>query len=130
MRSIANGELEKSGVRRRSNDSDDARKHEAPPRLVPIANHGGDETAVDPPDPGLNPEQLAGSSQETAAMRACLVSLFEDDEIAQIILEGMMEEIDGEELRELTDLDETAYQSKRRLIRRRIAKRFPKGWMS
>ena len=63
-------------------------------------------------------------------MRACLVSLFEDDEIAQVILEGMMEGIDGEELRELTDLDETAYQSKRRLIRRRIVKRFPNGWMS
>ena len=129
MRSIAGGELEKSGVRRRSN-GDEARKHEPPPRLVAIANHGGDETAVDPPDPGLDPEQRAGSIQEAAAMRTCLVSLFEDDEIAQIILEGMMEGIDGEELQELTDLDETAYRSKRRLIRRRIAKRFPKGWMS
>ena len=129
MRSIADGELEKSGVRRRRND-DETRKREAPPRLVPIANHGGDETAVDPPDPGLDPEQRAGSGEEAAAMRACLVSLFEDDEIAQVILEGMMEGIDGEELRQLTELDNTAYQSKRRLIRRRIEKRFPKGWMS
>ena len=63
-------------------------------------------------------------------MTACLVSLFEDDEIAQVILEGMMEGIEGEELRKLTELDKTAYQSKRRLIRRRIEKRFPKGWMS
>ena len=39
----------------------------------------------------------------------------------------MMEGIEGEELRELTDLDKTAYQSKRRLIRRRIDKKFPKG---
>ena len=130
MRSISDGELEKSGVRRRSKDADAARKHEAPPRLVPIANHGGDETGVDPPDPRLDPEQRAGSSQEEAAMRARLVSLFEDDEIAQVILEGMMEGTDGEELRELTDLDKTAYQSKRRLIRRRIVKRFPNGWMS
>lgn len=130
MRSIADGELERSGARRRSNDEDEARKREVAPRLVPIANHGGDEPAVDPPDPGLDPEQRAVSGQEAAAMRACLVSLFEDDEIAQVILEGMMEGIDGEELRELTDLDKTAYQSKRRLIRRRIVKRFPKGWMS
>ncbi len=130
MRSIADGELEKARGRRRGNDEDEAGNRDAPPRLVPIANHGGDETAVDPPDPGLNPEQRAGSGEEAAAMRACLVSLFEDDEIAQVILEGMMEGIDGEELRELTELDETAYQSKRRLIRRRIAKRFPKGWMS
>ena len=63
-------------------------------------------------------------------MKACLLSLFEDDEIAQLILEGMMEGIEGEELRELTDLDNTAYQSKRRLIRRRIDKKFPKGWTS
>ena len=63
-------------------------------------------------------------------MRLCLLSLFEDDEIAQVILEGMMEGIDGEELWKLTDLDMTAYQSKRRLIRRRIDKRFPRGWTS
>ena len=115
MRSITDGELQKS---------------EARPRLVPIANYGGDETAVDPPDPALDPEQRAGSAEEAAAMKACLLSLFEDDEIAQLILEGMMEGIEGEELRELTDLDNTAYQSKRRLIRRRIDKKFPKGWTS
>ena len=115
MRSITDGELQKS---------------EARPRLVPIANCGGDETAVDPPDPALDPEQRAGSAEEAAAMKACLLSLFEDDEITQLILEGMMEGIEGEELRELTDLDNTAYQSKRRLIRRRIDKKFPKGWTS
>ena len=115
MRSITDGELQKS---------------EARPRLVPIANCGGDETAVDPPDPALDSEQRAGSAEEAAAMKACLLSLFEDDEIAQLILEGMMEGIEGEELRELTDLDNTAYQSKRRLIRRRIDKKVPKGWTS
>ena len=115
MRSIADGELQKS---------------EAQPQLVPIPNHGGDETAVDPPDPTLDPEQRVGSAEATAAMKTCLLSLFEDDEIAQVILEGMMDGIEGEELRELTELDNTAYQSKRRLIRRRIGKKFPKGWTS
>ena len=130
MRSVADGELQKSGVQPRSNADDDSRKREARPRLVPIANHGGDETAADPPDPALDPEQRTGSAEEAAAMRACLLSLFEDDEIAQLILEGMMEGIEGEDLRELTDLDKTAYQSKRRLIRRRIDKKFPEGWTS
>ena len=115
MRSIANGELQKSETR---------------PLLVPIAKHGGDEMAVDPPYSTLDPGQRAGSVEEVAGMKACLLSLFEDDEIAQVILEGMMEGMGGEELRELTDLDNTAYQSKRRLIRRRIDKRFPKGWTS
>jgi hypothetical protein len=41
----------------------------------------------------------------------------------------MMEEMEGEELQELTELDATAYQSKRRLIRRRIDKTFPEGRM-
>ena len=130
MRSIADAELEKAGVRHRDNEEEEARTRDAPPRLVPIANHGGDETAVDPPDTRLDPEQRASSGEEAAAMRACMIPLFQDDEVAQVILEGMMEGIDGEELRELTDLDKTAYQSKRRLIRRRIEKRFPKGWMS
>ena len=115
MRSIADGESEKI---------------ESYPRLVPIANHGGDETGVDPPDPALDPEQRAGSVDEEAVIKARLLSAFEDDEIAQVIVEGIMEGIEGEELRELTDLDKTAYQSKRRLIRRRIDKKFAEGWTS
>ena len=50
MRSIADGELR--------------RKFKAQPRLVPIANHGGDETVVDPPDSSLDPEQRTGSAEE------------------------------------------------------------------
>ena len=115
MRSIADGESEKI---------------ESYPRLVPIANHGGHETGVDPPDPALDPEQRAGSVDEEAVIKARLLSAFEDDEIAQVIVEGIMEGIEGEELRELTDLDKTAYQSKRRLIRRRIDKKFAEGWTS
>lgn len=114
----------------RSIASSETEKRETRPRLVPIANHGGEETAVDPPDPVPDPEQRAGSAEEVAAMKACLLSLFEGDEIAQVILEGMMEGIEGEELRELTDLDNTTYQSKRRLIRRWIDKEFPRGWTS
>ena len=130
MRSVADGELQKSRVQPDSNADNDSRKCEAFPRLVPIANHGGDETAINPPDPALDPEQRTGSAKEAATMRACLLSLFRDDEIAQVIVEGMMEGIDGEDLRELTDLDKTAYQTKRRLIRRRINQKFPEGWTS
>ena len=115
MRSIADGELQKG---------------KDGPRLIPIANHGSAETTVDPHDPAPGPEQCADSAEEAVAMKAALLALFGDDEIAQIILEGMMEGIEGEELRELTDLDNSPYQSKRRLIRRRIGKKFPEGWTS
>jgi RNA polymerase sigma-70 factor (ECF subfamily) len=115
MRSIAHGEAEKLKSR---------------PRLVPIANHGGAEDAPDPPDPAMDPEQSLASTQDAGNIKSALLALFDDDETAQIILEGTMERMPREELRELTELDKTAYESKRRLIRRRIDKRFPKGWTS
>jgi hypothetical protein len=59
-----------------------------------------------------------------------ILNVFADDPTAQIIVEGIMEGMDGEELRALTELDDTAFGSKRRLIRRRIDKAFPKGWKS
>lgn len=115
MRSIADAESQKAQAR---------------PQLVPIANHGGEEAVFNPPDPAPSPEKSAESAQEAAALQERLLSLFEDDEIAQVIVEGIMEGMTGEELRELTDLDSTAYQSKRKLIRRRIDKRLPEGWKS
>ena len=39
-----------------------------------------------------------------------------------------MEEMTAEEMRELTGLDKTGYDSKRKLIRRRIDKQYPEGW--
>jgi hypothetical protein len=40
----------------------------------------------------------------------------------------MMDDMAGEELRELTGLDKVAYDSKRKAIRRKIAKHYPNGW--
>ena len=113
MRSIAHGEKEKGDKQ---------------PLLVPIANHSNSEPVADPPDARPDPEQLVMSNEAVAAMTETMLTLFEDDPTAQIILEGIMEGVEGEELRELTELDATAYQSKRRLIRRRIDKALPEGW--
>ncbi len=57
-----------------------------------------------------------------------ILCLFEDDPTAKEIVEGITAGLTAEELRELTGLDQTAYNSKRRLIRRRIDKRFPEGF--
>jgi len=113
VRSIAHGEGEKAKLR---------------PRLTPIANHGGGEDAPDPPDPAMDPEQSLASTQDAGNIKSAVLALFDDDEIASIIVEGIMEGMQGEEFRELTDLDKTAYESKRRLIRRRIDKHFHEGW--
>jgi hypothetical protein len=52
--------------------------------------------------------------------------LFADNPAALRMLEGMLDGMEGEALRSLTDLSETEFASKRRLIRRRIDKAFPR----
>lgn len=78
---------------------------------------------------GEDPEQNMISDQEADRIRTTIVSLFNDDENAQIIVEGEMDGMSREDLCELTGLHGQAYDSKRRLIRRRIIRAFPKGWI-
>lgn len=117
MRSIAHGEAEKV-------------EHKV--TLVPIAKTGGSvEEAFSVPDKVDDAEaQVIAAEQAERCIAVCatVVELFEDDPIAQLVLEGMMEEMSAEEIRELTCLDKIAYDSKRKLIRRRIDKQYPKGW--
>ena len=53
---------------------------------------------------------------------AKVLTLFDDDPAAQIIVRGMMDGARGAELQELSGLDKTEYESKRTKIRRRIEK--------
>ena len=93
---------------------------------VPTEAEDGGESAY-----AVSPavEETAIGEEEAARIRGGIVSLFADDEKARDLVEGVMEEFTREELRELTDLDETAYETKRKLIRRRIQRAYPKGWM-
>jgi DNA-directed RNA polymerase specialized sigma24 family protein len=101
------------------------------PELHPISTGENDQ------DIGFNPacgrpsaEQIVISDQEVARIKSSILSLFKDDEMAQIILEGDMEGMESKDLFDLTHLDKTAFASKRRLIRRRIDGAFPEGWKS
>jgi len=109
MQSIANSEYK--GAKRR-------------PRSVPLLAPGEPDTReVDPEDPTPNAEErLAADGDSNDDRKEKIIDLFADDTEAQVIVEGMMEGVRGEDLRALTDLDPMAYQSKRRLIRRRIEK--------
>jgi DNA-directed RNA polymerase specialized sigma24 family protein len=114
MRSIAHGEQEKVGN-----------------RLVLVSADGTDANAMEAyavPDPSPGAESRIIGEEQAEEIRVAILALFDGDEVAQVIVEGMMEELEGEELRELCGLDETAYNSKRRLIRRRIDSAYPKGW--
>lgn len=68
------------------------------------------------------------SEESVVEIRTAILGLFADDDIGQIIAEGMIDGFEGEELRELCGLDATGYNSKRRLVRRRIDNAYPEGW--
>jgi len=111
MRSVADGELKRTKRR---------------PALVPLPASGDPAAPVpEPMDPALNAEERDEDSR-CQRQREQIIGLFTDDPAAEVIVEGLMEGMRGEDLRALTDLDQTAYQSKRRLIRRRI-ERFLRG---
>ena len=94
------------------------------PVLVSPPLAGGQPAqAPDAIDPAPNAEERLAAADEDGARerkRQEVIGLFADDLAAQVIVEGMMEGTRGEDLRALTDLDPTAYRSKRRLICRRI----------
>lgn len=97
-------------------------------RALPLADETG--LVFDPPDCRLNDEQELQDRQETDRIKAAVLELFADDLVAQTVAEGMMEGMEGEELRATTDLSTTGFASTRRLIRRRIDTAYPDGWPS
>jgi RNA polymerase sigma-70 factor (ECF subfamily) len=70
-------------------------------------------------------ESLAGE-QEAASMHQAVIELFADDPVPRTLVAGILDGLRGDELRSLASLSETEFASKRRLIRRRIDKAFPK----
>jgi DNA-directed RNA polymerase specialized sigma24 family protein len=113
MRSIAHGELEKVAGHP-AVASADSEKYQAA-----VLNY---------PDPWPSPENEVVDGQNDAAFRLAILALFEDDPVARDAVEGIMEGLKGAELREMLCLDETAYATKRKLIRRRVDKAYPRGW--
>lgn len=87
-----------------------------------------DGSPIYTPDRELTAEERLAGLREAKLISAAILDLFVDDPIAEIMVIGMIDDMDGEELRALTDLDKTAFASKRRLIRRRITDAFPRGW--
>src|SRR4051812_35182185 len=117
MRSIAHGESEKL---------------ENKGTFVSVATSGDFEdeacTIADNADDSQTQIIAAERADRCIATHAAIIALFDDDPTAKLVLEGMMDELAADEVRELTGLDKTGYDSKRKLIRRRIDKHYPKGW--
>jgi hypothetical protein len=109
MRSISHGEREKR--KRRG-------VH------VVINTQGQELAAVDPEDPHPGPGKLT----DVRRTYCHIMSLFNDDPLARMILEGIETGLNAEQIRDRTGLSDVAYQSKRRQIRRVIDKAYPEGW--
>ena len=73
-------------------------------------------------------DEVLVSNEEAARLQQVIFALFADDAVAQRLLEGIMDGLAGAQLRSLTGLSETEFASKRRLIRRRIDKAYPRDW--
>lgn len=73
-------------------------------------------------------EEVLAVNEEAGRLQAAIFALFVDDALAQRLLEGIMDGLAGAQLRSLTGLSETEFASKRRLIRRRVDKAYPKDW--
>ena len=110
MKSVVSSERQK---RRRSEKDGSAVR-------APLSLHDAGGLVIDAEDPDPNIEERLVANAGAAEFRREMLELFADDEVAQIFVEGIAEGMQGEELRQLTDLDQTAFNSKRRLIRRRI----------
>jgi DNA-directed RNA polymerase specialized sigma24 family protein len=113
MRSIANGEAEKI---------------ENVVETVPVRQNGAlDAHAVDLKDSTENQEDVMIAADDEELTRQRILRLFPDDQQACDLVDGILAGYEGKELRELTDLDQTSYASKRRYMRRTIDKHQAKG---
>lgn len=113
MKSVVSNERRK---RKRSEEDGSAVR-------APLSLHDATGSLViDVKDPIPNVEDVLLADAGAAEFKREILELFADDPVAQILVEGIAEEMEGDELRQLTDLDQTSFNSKRRLIRRRIEK--------
>jgi DNA-directed RNA polymerase specialized sigma24 family protein len=108
-----------------ASDWSKARKRRAEVSLV-APGGGMGEVVAQIRDPRPNADEWLAKEQEAACMRKAVLDLFADDIAARRLLDGIMDGREGDDLRSLTGLSETAFASKRRLIRRRIDKAFPR----
>lgn len=76
----------------------------------------------------LGPEVQVAEAQAADRVLGKVIELFNDDKVAQTVLEGIILGWEGEELCELAGIDRPTLATKRKLINRRIARAFPDGW--
>jgi DNA-directed RNA polymerase specialized sigma24 family protein len=80
-----------------------------------------------PTDADSGPEFALLEQEKLDRIRTKTLALFDDDSSERIILEGIMEGLEGNELCELAGINSDQLATKRKFIRRRIDGAFPNG---
>lgn len=87
------------------------------------------QVVIEPRATDRNAEETLLAHEDSRARLKALEGLFHDDEDAQLVLMGDLEDMNAGEIRALCDWDEAAFATIRRRMRRRINVAFPKGWV-
>ena len=90
------------------------------PVLHPVSLSDPDAGVAEPEHGGPTVEQAMIMSEDLRRITAALFERCEKDEAASLILLGLMDGLEGKPLREATGLDVTAFNTKRRWVRRQI----------
>ena len=87
-----------------------------------------DERAPTAGDPTPDAEAYLMSKQVVTAIVNQLDELFADDPEAQLVIEGLCQDMTRDEIQADCNFSDIAYNTIRKRIRRKFNQRFPKGW--
>lgn len=108
--------------------SERARMKEEPMLENMTGGPDGPLTAVDRTAPGRTGEETLLAREDTDARLKALETLFADDEDAQLVLMGDLDEMSAADIRAMNEWSEQAYASVRRRMRRKLSAAYPNGW--
>ena len=77
--------------------------------------------------PLTEPADPVASTIDAMSMLEEAAALFDGDEIAQKLFEGIVDGIEGQKLRDLLGLSQKEFDSKRRFVRRRLNQHFERN---
>ncbi|WP_158918698.1 hypothetical protein [Caulobacter sp. S45] len=100
------------------------------PMLESITHGLDDRSAVlDRPSSGRNAEERVLAQEDAAGRLKALEQLFVDDEDAQLVLMGDLDEMPAADIRAMNSWSEQDYASVRRRMRRKLSVAYPNGWV-
>ena len=108
--------------------SERGRMKEEPMSESMTGDPDGPLTAVDRTAPGRTGEETLLAREDTDARLKALEALFADDEDAQLVLMGDLDEMSAVDIRAMNEWSEQAYASVRRRMRRKLSAAYPNGW--